>query len=151
ELTCGSCRSGTGSNSVAGRRCRPDETGGRFRSRTEEVLFHLGGEKAARRCVERIETVLVDQHGLVGEPVGPRLFGDILVDALAELARPWSEGEPFAFEAELHAVDGSHAGNSLSRDANSLRTGAGKPNSAISWSANQPRSGSSATCVGSPS
>jgi hypothetical protein len=39
------------------------------------------------------------------EPLLPRLFGDVLEDALAERSRIWREIEAFGFFSELHTLD----------------------------------------------
>src|SRR5690348_6257612 len=79
----------------------------------EEVLLHLAGEELAGLRLQRIEAVLVDQHGLVGEPLLPGLLGNVFVHALAERARPGGEVEAFGVDAELGAVDGAgHVGSS---------------------------------------
>src|SRR5512140_15578 len=52
----------------------------------EEVLLHLLGEPLARPRVREREPVLVDEHRLMPQPLLPRLFRDVFVDPLAELA-----------------------------------------------------------------
>ena len=64
-----------------------------------------------RALIGEIQPVFVDQHGLVLEPLRPGLLGNVLVDALAQLARIGRAVEPFGLAAELHALHHScHGG-----------------------------------------
>src|SRR5674476_564599 len=122
-----------------------------MRAFAEEILFHFRGDECARFRIERIEAVLVDQHGLMHEPCLPGFLRDMLVDALAELAGPWSEREALGFAMEFYAVD--IAGHGLSSSvSSSLRTGAGRPSTLNCPCEYQSRSGSSATrfAIGAP-
>ena len=51
------------------------------------MLLHLLGEIFPRTRVGEVQFVLVDEHGLMLDPGLPGFLGDILVNALAELAR----------------------------------------------------------------
>src|SRR6266436_1188052 len=75
-----------------------------FESRPDEMLLHLLGEIFPRARVGEVQLVLVDEHGLVLDPGLPGFLGDVLVDALAELARVGREVEPFRVAAELDAL-----------------------------------------------
>src|SRR5476649_1410938 len=69
---------------------------GRVGAVAEEVLFHLRGQVFAGALVGQVQAVFVDQHGLVLEPRGPRLFRDLLVNLLAEFARYGGKSSPSA-------------------------------------------------------
>src|SRR4051812_26154475 len=68
-------------------RGRRDVSGWLFSAAAEEEVFHLPGQILARTRIGEVESILVDQHGLVLLPGFERLFADVLVDPLAELAR----------------------------------------------------------------
>jgi molecular chaperone GrpE len=53
----------------------------------KEMFVHLLHQIIARLFIGKIETVLVDQHLLLLEPLLPRFFRNVLEDALAELAQ----------------------------------------------------------------
>src|SRR4051812_28624451 len=65
----------------------------------EEVALGLLHEVFARLGVGEVETVLVDQHGLLLEPLRPGFLGDALPDALAERAGIGREVHAFGFPA----------------------------------------------------
>src|SRR6186713_645820 len=50
----------------------------------EQEPLHLAPQEIACGGIERRDAVLVDQHGLVREPLVPGFLRDVLVDALAE-------------------------------------------------------------------
>src|ERR1043166_7455521 len=58
----------------------------------------------ARPRIGQVEAVLVDQHGLLAQPLLPRFLGDVLPDALAELTRVGREFEALGLAAELHTL-----------------------------------------------
>src|SRR3970282_23830 len=81
--------------------------------------------------LHRRETVLVDEHRLVLEPALPRELRDIVVDALADLARIRDALETFGLGTEHDAVNHpchipSHPIRSSS-ELKSAATGAGTP------------------------
>src|SRR4051812_25130744 len=88
--------------SVGGR----DVAGGLVGSGAEEMVFHLPLQVLARPLVREVEPVLVDQHGLLLQPLLPGFLADGLVDPLAEFAGVRGEIEPFGFATELDAIDG---------------------------------------------
>src|SRR5690606_40300926 len=105
-----------------------------LRTAREEILLHLGGEECAGFGVERIQAVLVDQHGLVREPFAPGLLRYVFVDAPTEFAGPRRETEALGFAVELHAMHHARhrvfSTESSSTLSSSLRTGAGRPSEA---------------------
>src|SRR5438034_1110098 len=80
---------------------------------SEKVPLHLLSEILARTRIGKAQPILIDQHRLMLEPLRPCLFGDVLVDPLAELARVWREIQPFGLAAELDAVNRACHGRSL--------------------------------------
>jgi hypothetical protein len=75
--------------------------GGAF---SEEVLLHLLEEEFLSFRSTKIETVLVHKHFHVLDPHAPRLFRDVVIDALPE--RMAFEGnllQPFHFALEFDA------------------------------------------------
>src|SRR5690606_19345107 len=97
------CRPSTGSGS--GGVVRRHVAGGLVGAAAEQELLHLGLEEGAVIRVERREAVLVDQHGLVGEPRGPCRLADAGEDPLAKLARPRHEVETLGFALFVLAED----------------------------------------------
>src|ERR1700741_1538238 len=73
-------------------------------ARTEEMPLGLLHEVLARAGVGEVQAVLVDQHGLLLEPLRPSLPGDVLPDTLAELARIGRELHALGLAAELDAL-----------------------------------------------
>src|SRR4051812_45152978 len=71
---------------------------------TEEMPLGLLHEVFARLRIGEVEAILVHQHGLLLEPLGPRLFRDVLPDALAEVAGVRREIETVGLAAELDAL-----------------------------------------------
>ena len=53
----------------------------------KEELFHLGLEEFARVRFDWCKAVLVDEHGLVGQPALPCFLGYVVVDTLSQFAR----------------------------------------------------------------
>ena len=76
-----------------------------------EVLLQFGHQELARIGFRQRQAHLVDQPGLVRDPLGPGLLGDLLVDALSEVAGDRRTREAFGFDAELDALDGSGHGS----------------------------------------
>src|SRR5882672_2449027 len=70
----------------------------------EEMALGLLHEVLARLGIGEVEAVLVHQHGLLLEPLRPRLLGDALPDALAEIAGIRRESQTFGLAAELDAL-----------------------------------------------
>src|SRR6185436_243358 len=83
--------------------CRRNVAGGPLRTPAEEMLLHLLREILAGLLVRKVQPVLVDQHLLVLEPLLPRLFRDLLVDALAELPRIRRKIEALRLALQLDA------------------------------------------------
>nr|VUD34224.1 Uncharacterised protein [Raoultella sp. NCTC 9187] len=53
----------------------------------KQELNHLLLKQLAVLYVHHVELLLVDQHGLFVLPLGPGFFGDLVIDAFAEIAR----------------------------------------------------------------
>src|SRR3954467_14372203 len=70
----------------------------------EEMSLGLLHEVLPRLGIGEIEAILVHQHGLLLEPLGPRLLGDVLPDALAEVAGVGREIQTVGLAAELDAL-----------------------------------------------
>src|SRR5205085_1956559 len=70
----------------------------------EKEILHLARQVLAGPLVGQIETILVDQHGLVLHPGRPRLLADRGVDPLAELARIRREIEPLGLALQIYAL-----------------------------------------------
>src|SRR5258708_26773945 len=80
------------------------------RDGAKEMPLGMLHEVFARLGIGEVEAVLVHQHGLLLEPLRPRLFRDVLPDALAEIARVGRESEAFGLAVELDALhQASHA------------------------------------------
>src|SRR4051812_25734 len=60
----------------------------------EEKIFHMFGDEILRFLLPGHQPVLVEDHLHALLPELPRLPGDVLVDALAELARPRRRVQP---------------------------------------------------------
>src|SRR5690606_17213804 len=78
----------------------------------EEIRLHLRRQVLAGARVGEVQAVFVDQHRLVPDPALPRLFRDVLVQSLAELARVWRVVEDFGLPLQLDAVHGSRHSDS---------------------------------------
>ena len=74
-----------------------------LRAAAEEELLHFLDQELARLRLDRRQPVLVQQHRLVLEPALPRFLGNVLVDALPELAGIRRVVEAFGLDAEQHA------------------------------------------------
>src|ERR1700733_400170 len=57
-----------------------------FRTCPEEKFLHLGLQKLARLGLDRRQTVFIDEHGLMANPLAPRFLRHLLVNSLAESA-----------------------------------------------------------------
>ena len=79
----------------------------RRRAVAEQELLHLGLQERARLRIARHQPVLVDQHGLVREPFGPRGLADLFEHALAERAGPRREVEALGLDLVLRAENGT--------------------------------------------
>src|SRR5688572_13463637 len=75
----------------------------------EEILLHLGHPELARLRLEGDETVFINEHRLVPEPLLPGFLRDILEDALPDFTRVRRPLEAFRLAAEFHAVN--HSGH----------------------------------------
>src|ERR1700761_8026918 len=85
--------------------------GGLFGAAAEEEVFHLARQILAGTGIGEVEAILVDEHRLVLLPGLERLLADVVVDALAELARVDGEVEAFGLALEVDALDGAcHGG-----------------------------------------
>lgn len=71
---------------------------------TKKVVFHLACQVLARARVGQVQTVFIDQHGLVFEPGGPSLFADVFPDAFAKLAGVGRKIQAFSIFAEFDAI-----------------------------------------------
>src|ERR1700692_1819819 len=90
----------------------------------EEVLFRLLQEVLTRARVSHVETIFVDQHGLLLEPALPRFLRYRFINPLAEFARQRRKVESFGFLAELRALNhSSHLSFSCSGGAGTLGRG----------------------------
>src|SRR5450759_6031728 len=69
----------------------------------EEVLFQLFGQILPRRAVRQVEAVLVDQHGLMLDPLLPGFLGYVFPEALAQFSRVGREIQTLGLAAELDA------------------------------------------------
>src|SRR5215467_11856881 len=67
--------------------------------------LHLLGEVLARSRIGEAQSVLVDEHRLVAQPLLPRLLRDVLENTLAELARIRREIQTLGLAAELDAMN----------------------------------------------
>jgi len=74
------------------------------RALSEEVLLHLLQKKFLCLGRTQVEAVLVHEHFHVLDPHSPRLFRDVLINALAErMAFEWNFIQPFHLALELDA------------------------------------------------
>ena len=78
--------------------------GGQRSTLAKEEIFHVPGHQFLRLLLPRHQAVLVENHLLSVFPQLPRLCGDILEQALTELARPRRGVETRKLLLELHAV-----------------------------------------------
>jgi CrcB protein len=79
-------------------------------ARPKEVGLHLLHQVLASTGVREVQPVLVHQHGLLLEPVGPGLLGHALKDAAAEIARRRWEVKARRLALEFHAMyESGHA------------------------------------------
>src|SRR4029077_6201645 len=69
----------------------------------EEMPLGLLHEVFARARVGEVEPVLVDQHGLLLQPLRPGFLGNALPDALAERARVGREVHAVGLAPQLYA------------------------------------------------
>ncbi len=83
---------------------RNDEAFGRFRAVAEEKLLHLLFHYFLRVGVHRVQTEFVEQHLGVVYPHFPGVFGDAVVNALADFALPRDAIQAGQFLAEFHAL-----------------------------------------------
>src|ERR1022692_4636349 len=79
--------------------------GGLFRTAAEEEAFHLARQILTGARVGEVQAILVDEHGLVLLPGLEGFFADIVVDALADIARVDGEVEAFGLALEIDALD----------------------------------------------
>ena len=87
--------------------------GGLLGACAEQELLHLSRQVLACTQVGQIETVFVDQHGLVLEPGGPALLTDVVVDALAQLARIRLVRQALGFLFLIETTDGAGQASTL--------------------------------------
>src|SRR5690606_35690824 len=71
----------------------------------EEEFLHLAFQELARLRVDGAEAILVDEHGLVPQPLLPAGFRDVLEDALAELAGIGLEVQAFGALLQHDAIN----------------------------------------------
>src|SRR4051812_44432412 len=83
---------------------RRDVSRGGVGALAEEMPLGLLHEVLARARVGEVEAILVDQHGLLLEPLCPGFLGDTLPDPLAERAGIRREIHAFCFTSELDAL-----------------------------------------------
>src|SRR6266576_201245 len=93
--------------------CGRNVSGRHFCAGAEKMLLHLLGQPFPGAGIGERKAILVDEHRLMLQPLLPRLLRDVLVEALAELARIRRKIEPFRFAAELHAFHHSCHRNPL--------------------------------------
>src|SRR5688572_30698083 len=84
------------------------------RARSKEKCLHVLGQEAPRLRIHDVEPVMVDQHGLLTNPLTPAILADLRYDTLADGA-----GKRCALESgtRLPASDTLHIGH----DGNRLR------------------------------
>jgi len=73
----------------------------------KEMFFHLALEVFTRAQVGQVQSVFVDQHGLLLDPIRPRLLADAFPNALAQLAWVRWQIEALCFDAEFDALNGA--------------------------------------------
>ena len=71
------------------------------------MLLHLPRQVLAGTCVGEVQPILIEQHGLMTQPIGPGLFADVLENPLAQFAGVRRKIQPFGVLAELDAMNGS--------------------------------------------
>jgi len=76
---------------------------------TEEKLLHLFFHHLHRIRVERIQTVFVHDHLGMFDPHFPRLFGDVFVNAFAQIAFPGNPIKPLHFFSKFYALHHSRS------------------------------------------
>src|SRR5215207_6918028 len=76
----------------------------------EKKRCHVVREKCARLRVHHVEPVMVDQHGLLFQPITPALLTDFLNHACPDFPGEWSA---FEAAARLSAARASHVGHIL--------------------------------------
>src|SRR5258708_1693798 len=72
----------------------------------EEKRFHVLSQELASLGVHDIEAVVVDQHGLLFQPIATTRLADTLNDPRANGAREWRALEPFTGLAATATGDG---------------------------------------------
>ena len=88
-------------------------TGCSIGASAEKVVFHLACQVLAGTGVGQVQAVLVDQHGLVLEPVGPGLLAHVLKNALAQFSGVGRKVQTFGFLAQFDALNSTCQGDSL--------------------------------------
>jgi hypothetical protein len=71
-----------------------------FSAQHRRNAFPFVGEPLARSSVRQRRAILIDEHRLMLQPLLPRLFRDVLVDA-RRARRIRRKIDPFGFAAEL--------------------------------------------------
>src|SRR5262245_43177230 len=97
-----------------------------MRACTEEEFLHLPFEKLGRLGLNRRTAVLVAQHRLMLQPACPARLGNVLENALAELAGVRRPVEPGGFPLQDCTLN--HPGHVNSSSSNLI--GAGRPSGA---------------------
>ena len=80
---------------------------GRIGTIAKKVVFHLARQVLAGTQIGQVETVFIDQHGLVLQPVGPGLFAHAFPNAFAQVARVGGEVQTFGLLSEFDALNGA--------------------------------------------
>jgi hypothetical protein len=73
----------------------------------EEMFFHLALEVFTGAQVGQVQTVFIDQHGLLLDPISPCLLADGFINAFAQLAWVRWQIEALCFGAEFDALNGA--------------------------------------------
>jgi hypothetical protein len=71
------------------------------------MFFHLALQVFTGAQVGQVQTFYVDQHRLLLDPIGPRLFADAIPNAHAQLAWVRWQIEALCFGAEFDALNGA--------------------------------------------
>ena len=78
-----------------------------IRAVAKEMFLHLALEVLTGALVGQVQTVFIDQHGLLFDPFGPSLFADALINAFAQLAWVGRQIEALCLRAEFDALNGA--------------------------------------------
>jgi hypothetical protein len=78
---------------------------GLLRPFTEQEFLHFSHQERPRLGLDRGESVLVDEHGLVRHPGSPAFLGNAVVDAPAEVAGIRLIVQPFRILLQVRAMN----------------------------------------------